>query len=86
MLVYNPVLLPLFLVNFVFFGLCRAQPFKNATLHPAFIQVVFSAVIGYTFFIGGPYKVIIAVTMLRLLREPQHVLLTNACSICDIRL
>ena len=67
-------------------GLCRAQPFKNATLHPPFIQVLFSVVIGYTFFTGGPCKFIIAVTILRLLREPQHVLLTNTWSICDIRL
>ena len=42
--------------------------------------------IGDTFFTGGAYKVIIAVTIPRVLEEPQHVLLPNTCSICDIRL
>ena len=42
--------------------------------------------IGYTFFTGGAYKVIIAVTILRVLEQPQHVLLPNTISICDMRL
>ena len=41
--------------------LCRAQPFRNATLHPPFIEVLFFVVIGDTFFTGCAYKVIIAV-------------------------
>ena len=66
-------------------GLCRAQLFEIATLHPPFMQVLFFVVIGDTFFTGGAYKVIIAVTIPRVLEEPQHVLLPNTCSICDIR-
>ena len=42
--------------------------------------------IGDTFFTGGAYKVIIAVTIPQVLEEPQHVLLPNMCSICDIRI
>ena len=76
-LVYNLVLLPLFFSEFHVSGLCRAQPFRNATLHPPFVQVLFSVVIGDTFFTGGAYKVIIAVTIPWVLEEPQHVLLPN---------
>ena len=85
-LVYNPVLLPPVFSEFHVSWLCRAQPFRNATLHPPFIQVLFSIVIGDTFFTGGAYKVTIAVTVPRVLKELQHVLLPNTCSICDIRL
>ena len=67
-------------------GLCRFQPFDNATVQASFYTCALVCVLGYTFFIGGRCMVIIAVTILRLLREPHHVVLTNACSICHIRL
>ena len=41
---------------------------------------------GYTLFTGGRCMVIIAVTILRLLKQPRHVPLTNTCSICHINL
>ena len=61
--VQHCIITPVF-SEFLVCGLCIAQPFKNATLHPPFIQVLFFVVIGYTFFTGGPCKVIIAVTIL----------------------
>ena len=85
-LVYNPILSPLFLANFMFSGSAESIPFRIATLHPPFIQVLFSVVIGDTFFTGGAYQVIIVVTIPRVLEDPQHVLLSNTRSICDIRM
>ena len=40
-LVYNPILLPLLLVNFLFLGFEEPSLFENATLHPLFIHVLF---------------------------------------------
>ena len=84
-LVYNPVLLSPFLMNFMFLG--SAEPtFQNCYFAPSFHTGAVLCCDRYTFFTGGAYMVIIAVTILRVLEEPQHVLLPNTCSICDIRL
>ena len=85
-LVYNPLLLPLFLLNFLVLGFEESSLSKNATLDPPFIQVLLSVCYRAHLLHRRSMYGHHCHTILRLLREPHHVPLTNTCSICDIRL